>query len=552
MAKLNIEFMDDDMGFCSKVEDDLENSIEKWIRQYPAVDLPWDSLNKEEFEQLYPDRGFLLAWYPFKEDAEILEIGAGVGAITGLLCRKAGKVVAVEKKRRRARILAERYKGVSNLEVLQEHYMKLPYQERFDYIVVHDIFGYVKKYIKTEAPYESFLHQLLSMLKEDGIILLATENRLGMKYFSGAIENYSNKFFVGLDQFDGYDVIYTPTKEELKSLLQKCGITNYKFYYPFPDNIFPTEIYTDRSLEYLLYGGKSEETGWDRFELFNEREMFESLQREGIVQNFVNAFLVEIGRQGNLSKVDYSRLITGRKDGSFQYTFIANGEYHDSNHKTYLLKNGAVSLHKKLSDLILKARYAGKYADQYGQKIYDSFKQVKELLEERGEYERHIYSEDFTSHFGDARVKDTGKCIGFCDINIKNIFCQKETYQIFLEENTCKVPVAYLIWLIMYEWYTNNIWERKSRMKLVQLKKMYDICDLKKEDIDVFQKWRSHYRNRLSIGRVAEQYVDWYKQDFIYPVDAIVNGDLIRRDFSKTEEQDNPLLVEKDVLDEIR
>lgn len=552
MAKLNIEFMDDDMGFCSKVEDDLENSIERLIAQYGTADMPWDNIGREEFEQLYVDRGFLLAWYPFKENAEILEIGAGVGAITGLLCQKAGRVISVEKKRRRAQILAQRYKDVPNLEVRQEHYMNLPYKKQFDYIVVHDIFGYVKKYIKTENPYEDFFRQLLCMLKEDGIILLATENRLGVKYFSGAIENYSNKFFVGLDNFDGYDVVYTPTKKELQNILQKCGITDYKFFYPFPDNIFPTEIYTDRSLKYLLYGGKSEETGWDRFELFNEREMFETLQREGVVQNFANAFLVEIGQQKHLSKIDYCKLITSREEGSFQFTFIASDEYYGSNNGKYRLEDGVDSLHKKLSDLIFAARGAGTHAEQYCQKIYDCFKQVKDLLEESGEEKFDIYSKKFTEYFGKEKIKNIGRCISFCDINTKNIFCKEESYQLFLEENDCKVPVDYLIWSIIYEWYAGNIWERKSRMKLVKLKKLYSICGLDKADIEVFQKWRLHYRDQLSTGEVAKQYVDWYKQDFIYPVDAIVNGDLIRRDFSKKEEADNQLLMEKDVLDEMR
>ncbi len=552
MAKLNIEFMDDEMGFYSKVEDDLEDDIEKLIDRYQDLDMPWDTMDKETFEQLFTDRGFLLAWYPFKSNSEILEIGAGVGAITGVLCKKASKVVAVEKKKKRAQILQARYRDVSNLQVVHDHYMNLPYRKKFDYIVVHDIFGYVKKYIKTDKPYERFFNQLFSMLKEDGVILLAVENRLGMKYFSGAIENYSNKFFVGLDNFDGYDVIYTPTREELKDLLERCGKFSYRFYYPFPDNIFPTEIFTDNSLEYLLYGGKSEETGWDRFELFNEREIFETLQRDGILQNFVNAFLLEIGQQKYLSELDYCRLITSKENGDFQYIAIAGNEYYDSNNKRYLLEDGDISLHKKLSDTIIAARHAGRFADQYCQQIYDYFKKVKELLELRGEVCQDIYTEEFIFNFGDTRIHDVGKCIPFCYVNTKNIFEKQGRYKIFLEDNNCKVPVNFMVWTIVYEWYVNNIWERKSRMKLVRLKEIYEICDLNKKDIGVFQKWYKNYKHKLSASRVEEHYVDWYKQDFIYPVDAIVNGDLIRRDFQKNESKDNQLMKEKTILDEMR
>lgn len=42
----------------------------------------------------------LLEWYPFKEGAEVLEIGAGCGAITGILCDKCKHVTSVELSKR--------------------------------------------------------------------------------------------------------------------------------------------------------------------------------------------------------------------------------------------------------------------------------------------------------------------------------------------------------------------------------------------------------------------------------------------------------------------
>lgn len=552
MAKLNIEFMDDEMGFCSKVEDNLENSIKKWIDGYEETEMPWEQMNKEEFEQLFTDRGFLLAWYPFNKDAEILEIGGGVGALTGILCKKAKKVVTVEKKQKRAEIIKRRYKNVQNLEVVHANYINLSYQKKFDYIVVHDIFGYVKKYIKKESPYEYFFSCLIGMLKDNGIILLATENRLGVKYFSGAIEDYSNKFFVGLDNFDGYDVIHTPTKKELQTWMESCGLFHYKFYYPFPNNIFPTEIFTDDSLKYMLYGGKSEETGWNRFELFDEREMFETLQREGVVQNFANAFLVEISQKDNLAEINYCKLLGSGKDGDFKYTAIVGDYYYTSDKMKYLVEEGSISLHKKLSNLITSARQVNGAADKYCQQIYQCFKDIKALLEMKGEIVPDIYTETFIKDFGKAKIEKSGKCISFCEIGVKNIFCRDDDYRIFLEENSCKVLVDYMIWLIIYEWYIDNIWERKSRMKLVDLQKLYEICELNKNDITVFQIWRSCYNEKLSRKRVEEHYVNWYKQDFIYPVDAIVHGDLIRHDFYSEQQSDNQLMVEKAILDEIR
>ena len=38
----------------------------------------------------------ILNWYPFKEHASVLEVGAGMGSITGLLCDAAEFVTSIE------------------------------------------------------------------------------------------------------------------------------------------------------------------------------------------------------------------------------------------------------------------------------------------------------------------------------------------------------------------------------------------------------------------------------------------------------------------------
>lgn len=553
MGKLNIEFMNDESGFFSKVEDDLEINVRELIDKGNAgQDLPWDSMGREEFEQLFPDREFLLAWYPFVKGAKILEIGGGVGAITGLLCKVAQKVVTIEKKKSRADIIRKRYKDRNNLEVINCNYIDFAYEEKFDYIVIHDIFGYIKKYVKDAKPYEKFMGHMLNMIAEDGKILLATENRLGIKYFSGAIEDYSNKYFVGLDNFDGYDVIYTPTKKEIQMLLADCRIVNYKFYYPFPDNNFPTEIYTDDSLKYMLYGGKSNEVGWDRFELFNEREMYETLQQSGVVQDFANSFLLEIGKESNLEKMSYCRKIDRGHDGAFTYISIAGNEYFDSTGKKYIIKEGATSLQKKLSALLFATKRNDLSAAECCRQINDSFKEIKRLLEREGRRIDNFYTQGFVDIFGDKRLGEAKLCIDFCEINAGNIFCAEDNYTFFLEKNNCMVPVDYIMWLIIYGWYEANVWERKSRMKVIGLKELFESCRINREDIEVFKEWKNSYDQCLSQHMIEKHYVDWYKQDFIYPVDAMINGDLIMREFVSEDDEENQMLKEKAILDEIR
>src|SRR5690606_32722245 len=67
---------------------------------------------------LSPERENLLNWYDFKPGSTILEIGAGCGAITGILAQRASKVVALELSKRRATVNAHRHKNKNNIEVI--------------------------------------------------------------------------------------------------------------------------------------------------------------------------------------------------------------------------------------------------------------------------------------------------------------------------------------------------------------------------------------------------------------------------------------------------
>ena len=66
---------------------------------------------------LTPIRENILNWYPFTKEQSAIEIGAGCGAITGMLCRKLGKVVSVDLSKRRSKINYERHKEYDNLEI---------------------------------------------------------------------------------------------------------------------------------------------------------------------------------------------------------------------------------------------------------------------------------------------------------------------------------------------------------------------------------------------------------------------------------------------------
>jgi len=116
--KLNYDFY---KGNDEYSDGDIEKELIDYMKdkkdeEYNSIfntDMRWPV-----FYHLTQIRENILNWYPMKKDAQVLEIGAGMGAITGVLCKKAGYVTAVELSKQRATAIATRHKNKENLEII--------------------------------------------------------------------------------------------------------------------------------------------------------------------------------------------------------------------------------------------------------------------------------------------------------------------------------------------------------------------------------------------------------------------------------------------------
>lgn len=159
--------------------------------QYYSSSFKWGCLY-----HLSSARHNLLNWYPFESNKNVLEIGAGCGAITGLLCERLKEVTANELSEKRAEITRRRYKGLTNIKVEQGNIIEQQEtEENFDYVTVIGVLEYSGRFIKTDSddffePYREFLRRVFRSLKDDGHMLLAIENKLGIKYLTGGREDH--------------------------------------------------------------------------------------------------------------------------------------------------------------------------------------------------------------------------------------------------------------------------------------------------------------------------------------------------------------------------
>jgi len=243
---------------------------------------------------LSPHRRNLLEWYPFETKASVLEIGAGCGALTGLFCERTRSVTAVELSKKRAQIIAKRYDGVNNLRIFAGNLLDMQFDEKFDYITMVGVLEYTKTYIKGVDPYKHLLRKTYELLAVNGKLIIAIENKFGMKYWAGSREDHTGIFFDGIRGYAPESGIETFGKREIEELLAKNGFANPEFYYPHPDYKFPFEIFSDKHLPVAADILEEAEIndGQDKKVLFEAKKAFFNVIKNGQFDFFANSFLI--------------------------------------------------------------------------------------------------------------------------------------------------------------------------------------------------------------------------------------------------------------------
>ncbi len=118
MAAINRKFYRGEKGL--EYKDSLEARMLSILKEH-ADDLEeYLSTGEERFiiGDMSRLRENLLSWYPFQKNASCLEIGAGVGALTGFLAGRMNSVTSIEMTESRANVIAARNKERDNVEIV--------------------------------------------------------------------------------------------------------------------------------------------------------------------------------------------------------------------------------------------------------------------------------------------------------------------------------------------------------------------------------------------------------------------------------------------------
>ncbi|HSI45940.1 MAG TPA: tetratricopeptide repeat protein [Methylophilus sp.] len=242
---------------------------------------------------------------PFAEKiagGKILELGAGCGAVTRFLGELGGKVVAVEGSPNRARIIGQRCAELDNVSIFCDLIQSYETDEKFDVVTLIGVLEYAQVYVKEANPLLTLLQKAKSFLKEDGMLIVAIENQLGLKYFCGAPEDHMGQAMYGINDSYGTNTPITFGRVELDALIRSAGFETTELYVPLPDYKTPvTVIYPEG------FNQAHKAAGWDvgalaagsvvhdrqspRHPTFSLENAWQVIARNNLIEDVANSFM---------------------------------------------------------------------------------------------------------------------------------------------------------------------------------------------------------------------------------------------------------------------
>jgi GT2 family glycosyltransferase/SAM-dependent methyltransferase len=230
---------------------------------------------------------------------DILEIGAGCGAITRYLGETGANVLALEGSPRRASIARSRTRDLPNVNVLAEKFDQFPGGLKFDVVTLIGVLEYANLFTPGETAAETMLEQVRALLKPGGKLIIAIENQLGLKYFAGSPEDHLGISMYGVEGRYRSNEPQTFGRKALTSIIAAAGFPGVEFLAPFPDYKLPKSVISEAGMlasdfdaSALAWQSVSADPQLPKVPTFSVELAWPEVFRNGLAMDMANSFLV--------------------------------------------------------------------------------------------------------------------------------------------------------------------------------------------------------------------------------------------------------------------
>jgi len=379
---------------------------------------------------------------------------------------------------------------------------------------------------KSENPV-SILQAAKASLMDGGRILLCLNNRLGIRYFCGDRDIYTERNFDGLDnyrrayasqsdEFRGR----TYAKSEIVSMLKRAGIEYSKFYSVLTDLDNPTIFY---SHDYIpnedMIGRVMPTYNYPKAVFLEENALYQTLIDNDIFHQMANAFLVECSLDGRFENILQVTSSAERDKADALYTIV----YDDGTVvKRPIYKEGAIRLKEvvenhaalkergikvvesKLEDGNLVMPFINEPTAQvYLKRLLKTDKEL--FLQKLDEFRDVILksSEIVSADKGDGKGAILAK--GFFDLVPLNSFYIDGEYTFFDQEFVVEnLPANVLLWRMVETIYAWDL-ELHTILPDREVLARYDL-------VRYIDEWRDYEGNFLAKLRQEKQHAEYHKK----------------------------------------
>ena len=550
--KLNLKYY---ISKDSNITDAEYKVIERFVNKYKEKEYEKniaevDSNKLQHFSTLGNN---ILNWYSFKENSSILEIGGNLGEITGILCQNSCRVVTIEEDLKRAELISKRHKNKENLEIIAGDFNNIDFkEEKFDYITLIGSLPYVSKTAGISS--KEFISKLDNLLKPDGKLLIAVDNRFGIKYFSGNPDAYLNKKFVTLLNYNNeQEKIETYTRQKLIDILDSNNYKAKKFYYPLPDYRIPNVIFSDLELpKYNNIGKYIPNYSENSTILVDEIDLFREILKEdeNMFTFFTNSFLVEASKEEFNQKYKFISYNNARKPKYRLITKIGNmyvdkecvdensiNHYNNIISNLEILKNAGIKTldavieninfkdnvkkirskyieQERLLSVVLNKKLEESNFDEFYRILDKFFENIKISSDKMDEKEKTIFEEYNIELPEEFRKELNFLKYGLWDMTLKNCFYIDNEFYFFDQEwKSNNVPAEYILY--------------RSVMYTISLRRFIDINDIfakygLEKYLDAFKELDEKIQEEIRENKIWEYFsenryfdIDGTKQELI-------------------------------------
>ncbi len=278
----------------SSTSDELASHIVDWPTRY-------------HFSRLRRD---LLQPLVIAPGTRVLEIGCGTGVNLVTFAEMGAEVVGVEGSTGRARAARARTLQHETVTVYAGDAAALPPMDLFDIVVLVGVLEYSPAAVGGAAGPRAMLELARSWLKPDGSLVLAIENQIGLKYLLSHPEDHLGVPWIGLEGYPDRGSPRTWSRRELSLMLDRAGLSDQEWLYPFPDYKLPTfvarhELYQSergrRVLQQFVRTPTADRAG-PPWLVCDAKSAFDVMLDAGLGPETANSFLVVASSEPNVSR----------------------------------------------------------------------------------------------------------------------------------------------------------------------------------------------------------------------------------------------------------